>query len=102
MSANAVRGEARLRVGAADLVLRPTFGALVAAEAELGPLFALIDRAAAGELSLGAIVGLLWHCIAARPDGLTREMIGEAVVAQGLVSITPVLRILLQQILRGA
>ena len=102
MSANAVRGEARLRVGAADVVLRPTFGALVAAEAELRPLFALIDRAAAGELCLNTIVGLFWHCVAARPDGLTREMLGEAVVAQGIIGVTPALRILLQQILRGA
>jgi len=101
MSANAVRGEASLRVGGAELVLRPTFGALVAAEAELGPLFALVERAAAGGLSLGEMVSLFWHCVSARPEGLTRDMLGEAVVAQGLSGVTPVLRVLLGQILRG-
>jgi len=101
MSANPVRGEASLRVGGAELVLRPTFGALVAAEAELGPLFTLVERAAAGGMSLTEMVGLFWHCVAVRPAGLTREMLGDAVVAQGLGGVTPVLRVLLTQILRG-
>lgn len=41
--ANALRGEAELRVDGRVLVLRPSFAALVAAEAELGPLFALVE-----------------------------------------------------------
>jgi hypothetical protein len=98
---NAARGEASLRVGAEDIVLRPSFAALVAAEAELGPLFALVERAAAGALSLAELVGLFWHCTAPRPDGLTREMLGEAVVAHGLAGVTPSLRVLLGQILQG-
>ena len=84
MSANAYRGEAALDVGGQTLVLRPTFTALVAAEAELGPLFALVERAAAGELRLAEMVALFWHCIAARPDGLSRERLGEALVELGL------------------
>jgi hypothetical protein len=44
--ANAVRGEASLRVGGEALVLRPSFAALVAAEAEIGSLFGLVERAA--------------------------------------------------------
>ena len=39
MSANPYRGEASLVVGGETLVLRPSFGALVAAEEELGSLF---------------------------------------------------------------
>lgn len=100
--ANAVRGEASLRVGGAEIVLRPTFTALVAAEAELGPLFSLVERAAEGRLSLSETAALFWHCAVARPEGLTREMLGEAVVAQGLAGVTPVLRVVLGQILRGA
>ncbi len=46
--ANEARGECAVRVNGCDLVLRPSFQALVAAEAELGPLFALVERAAAG------------------------------------------------------
>jgi len=76
MSANPARGEAMVRVGGADLVLRPSFAALVAAEQELGPLFALVERAASGALGIGELVALFWHCLAARPDGLTREWNG--------------------------
>ncbi len=100
--ANPARGEARLRVGGADLVLRPGFAALVAAEQELGPLFGLVERAAAGGLTLSEMVALFWHCLRERPEGLTREMLGEAVVAQGLSAVTPVLRVLLGAILVGA
>ena len=101
MSANALRGEAELAVGGERLVLRPSFGALVAAEAELGPLFALVERAAEGRLGLGELASLFWHCVKERPAALTREAIGEAVVAQGLAAVTPALRVLLGQILQG-
>ena len=101
MTANAARGEAMLRVGGAELVLRPTFAALVAAEVELGPLFALVERAASGGLALGELVTLFWHCLSEPPEGLTREVLGEAVVGQGLASVTPVLRVVLGQVLSG-
>ena len=99
--ANAARGEAALRVGGASLVLRPTFAALVAAEEELGPLFALVERAAAGGLRLGEMVALFWHCLRERPQDFSRDDLGEAVAAGGLAAATPVLRVLLAQILAG-
>ena len=98
---NPARGEAAVRVAGERLVLRPTFAALVAAEQELGPLFALVERAAAGGLALGEMVALFWHCLSGAPDGLNRDDFGEAVVAGGLVEATPVLRVLLAQILQG-
>ncbi|MBN8816269.1 MAG: gene transfer agent family protein [Sphingomonas sp.] len=90
-----------VRVGGAELVLRPSFAALVAAEQELGPLFALVERAANGALGIGELVALFWHCLAAPPEGLTREAFGEGVAAGGLASATPALRVLLGQILGG-
>lgn len=99
--ANPVRGEAQLRIAGETIVLRPGFAALVAAEGEIGPLFALVERAAAGGLSLGELVALFWHCRGETPDAITRERFGEAVVAQGLAAATPVLRVLLGQILAG-
>ena len=99
--ANPVRGEASVRVGGAELVLRPTFTALVAAERELGPLFALVERAASGGLALAEIVALFWHCLRDRPEGLTREALGEAVASGGLANATPALGVLLRQILSG-
>ncbi len=99
--ANALRGEAALRIGGVAHVLRPSFAALVAAEAELGPLFALVERAADGRLSLGDLASLFWHCIRDRPATLSRDAVGEAVVMQGLAAVTPALRTLLGQILQG-
>ena len=96
-----LRGEAELRVGGEAFVLRPSFAALVAAEGELGPLFGLVERAAEGRLGLGELAALFWHCVKDRPDGLTREAVGEAVVAAGLAGLTPALRVLLGQILQG-
>jgi hypothetical protein len=101
MSANPARGEAAMLVGGETLILRPTFAALVAAEEELGPLFALVERAADGRLRLFEIAALFWHCLADPPAGLTRERLGGAIAEQGLAGATPVLKLLLTQILHG-
>ena len=100
--ANPMRGEAELWVGGARLVLRPSFAALVAAEQELGSLFALVERAAEGRLMLGEVAGLFWHCVCDPPEELTRERVGEAVAELGLARVAPVLKGLLRQILQGA
>jgi hypothetical protein len=99
--ANPARGEAGVRVAGEMLVLRPSFAALVAAEEALGPLFALIERAADGTLGIGEIVTLFWHCLCDPPEGLTREQLGDAVIEAGIAAATPVLRVLLRQILQG-
>jgi hypothetical protein len=101
VSANAARGEAAFCVSGKALVLRPSFAALVAAEEEVGPLFALVERAAAGTLRLNEIAALFWHCVRERPDDLTRERLGEAIVERGLVATTPLLRTLIDEILKG-
>ena len=100
-AANLLRGEAELSVAGEAFVLRPSFAALVAAESELGPLFALVERAADGRLGLGELACLFWHLVTDRPEALTREAIGEAIVEQGLAAATPALRIVLGQILQG-
>lgn len=101
MPANPARGEASLRVAGETLVLRPSFAALVAAEGELGPLFALVERAAEGRLALTDMIALFWHCLRERPEALTREAFGDAVVAGGLAVATPALREVLRQVLAG-
>jgi hypothetical protein len=100
-AANPFRGEASLEVAGETLVLRPTFGALVAAEEELGSLFELVERAAAGALKLAEIAALFDHLSKARAQAITRERIGEAVVEKGLAKTTPVLRQVLSQVLQG-
>ncbi len=99
--ANALRGEAELMVNGQRLVLRPSFTALVAAEEELGSLFDLVERAANGRLMLSEIAGLFWHVIKNQPKDLTRERFSEAMMAKGLTGVTPLLKILLKQILQG-
>ncbi|WP_374406917.1 gene transfer agent family protein [Pelagerythrobacter sp.] len=97
---NPLRGEASLVVAGQAHLLRPTFAALVAAEEELGPLFALVERAGEGRLRLTEMAALFWHCLA-EPGGPTREQVGEAVAAQGLAACAAPLRALLGQILQG-
>lgn len=99
--ANPARGEAALQVGGETLVLRPSFEALVAAETELGSLFALVERAAEGRLMLAELATLFWHCVRERPEGLSREQVGAAVAELGLARTAPVLKVLLTQILQG-
>jgi hypothetical protein len=97
-AAIAARGEARIEVGGAAILLRPSFAALCAAEEELGPLFALVERAAEGRLTLGEMAALFACCA----DGAaTREEIGAAIAEAGLAGVAPVLRVLLTQILQG-
>ena len=99
--ANPHRGEASLLIAGTPRLLRPSFSALVAAEEELGPLFALVERAGAGQLRLGEMAALFWHCLAAR-DGLDRDAVGAAVLQLGLAAASKPLRVLLGQILQGA
>lgn len=98
--ANPHRGEVDLLLDGANHPLRPTFGALVAAEEELGPLFALVERASGGELKLGEMVALFWHCLA-HPSDQSREAFAEAVTRAGLAACAPALRSLLVQVLKG-
>lgn len=100
MSANRWRGEVALHLGTAAYVLRPSFSALVAAEDELGSLFALIERASGGQLRLAELAGLFWHCLADRA-GMTREVFSEEVARSGLARCTEPLKTLLVQVLKG-
>ena len=99
--ANPLRGEAELVVGGQRHLLRPTFAALVRAEEELGSLFALAERAGAGELRLAEMATLLWHCLP-DPAATEREAVGQAVLAMGMAEAARPLRVLLGQIFKGA
>ncbi len=100
--ANPIRGEASLTLASGTYVLRPSFEALVAAEEELGSLFALVERAAHGKLLLSEIVTLFWHCVGSKPEELDRDQYGSELVSLGLAQLTPPLKMLLKQILAGS
>lgn len=97
---NPLRGETSLAVAGVSYVLRPSFENLVQAEAELGSLFALVERAAAGGMTLTDITALLWHCLPSenRPE---RVAVGKAVLGMGLVGATVPVRSVLSQVLQG-
>ncbi len=102
--ANSLRGEAELIVGGRRFLLRPSFAALVAAEAELGSLFALVERAAEGELTLAEITALLWHCLDPNDhssDHPDQKRLGEAVIAMGLLEAIKPVRAVLAEVLKG-
>lgn len=98
--ANTLRGEAAVLVAGVSYVLRPSFENLVLAEGELGSLFALVERAAQGALTLAEMTALLWHCMSqdTRPE---RAAVGQAVLAMGLVAATQPVRAVLAQVLQG-
>lgn len=100
VSANPVRGETEFAIGETVYVLRPSFQALVAAEQDIGSLFALVERASEGVLTLAEITALIWHCTP--EDGRpAREEVGEAVLAIGVVAATKPVRAILGQVLQG-
>jgi hypothetical protein len=47
------------------------------------------------------MTSLFWHCRHNAPQGITRNQLGEGLVALGLVRVSPVLRVILAQILSG-
>lgn len=99
--ANPHRGEAILIVDGTPRLLRPSFTALVAAEEELGPLFALVERAGNGQLRIAEMAALFWHCLADH-EAVSRDQLGEAVMQHGIAACAKPLRVLLGQILQGA
>lgn len=99
-TANPHRGEAALTISGQPKLLRPTFSALIAAEEELGPLLALVERAADGQLKLSELSALFWHCLADQ-ETFTRHDVEEAIIALGLTRCAAPLRAVLAQILKG-
>ncbi len=94
-----MRGEVELRLGADALRLRPSFAALVAAEAEVGSLFGLLERAGAGDMRLGEMAALFWHCLAEQ-DG-DRAGFEARLMEQGPLSLLVPYRQLLAAIFGG-
>ncbi|MEP3052315.1 MAG: gene transfer agent family protein [Erythrobacter sp.] len=98
--ANSLRGETEFTILGTSYILRPTFDALVAAEEEVGSLFAIVDRASEGSLKIAEILALLWHCIdpVQRPD---RDALGKAILENGLLASTKPVRMILAQVIKG-
>jgi Phage tail tube protein, GTA-gp10 len=98
---NPHRGEISLTLGAHTLCFRPSYTALVTAEAEIGPFFAMIERAASGTMTLSEMESVLWACLKSPPADLSRTDFAESLIASGLAHITPVFRLILEAALGG-
>ena len=99
-SANPMRGEAEFGIAGKTVLLRPSFENLVAAEEEIGSLFALVERASEGAITVAEITAILWHCIEPQPRP-PREDVGRAVLESGLVEAIKPVRAILAQVLQG-
>lgn len=99
-TANSLRGEAEIVIDGRPFVLRPSFEALVLAEKELGSLFALVERASEGALTISEMTGLVWHCL---PDDRRppREEVGRSILSIGLLEAAKPVRTILAQVLKG-
>jgi hypothetical protein len=91
--ANGLRGEVGLPLPGGVRVLRPSFGALVAAEAEVGSLFGLLERAGQGDIRLGEMAALFWHCLA--EPGVDRAAFQAELLRAGPAALLPAYRALL-------
>ena len=98
---NTARGEVTLKLGDAHYTLVPSYANLVAAEASVGPLFAVIDQASSGKLSVQTLITVLWCCVEPKSATLFHDMFCEACVQAGLSTLTPAFRTLMKQALGG-
>ena len=100
-SANSQRGEANIVIGGQLFLLRPSFDALVAAEEEIGSLFAMVERASEGSLTIAEMAALIWHCLPpeTRPE---RSVVGNELLTMGLVEAAKPVRVIFGQVLKGS
>jgi Phage tail tube protein, GTA-gp10 len=94
---NPVRGDVEL----AGFILRPSYAALVAAESEIGSLFALLERTGSNCVTLSEMIALLWYCVIDKPPDLARSDFAAVVCALGLAQVTPAYRHLIEAALAG-
>ena len=80
---------------------RPSFSALVAAEAEAGSLFQLLERAAGGQARIADMAALFWHCLGDRREGEERSHFETALLLEGVGTLLPVYRVLLSAVFGG-
>lgn len=102
MTANPLRGEVSLELSSSTLVLRPTFTALVAAEAEVGSLLGLLDRAGSGDVRLGDLGPLFWHSLKREGPEMDRAAFEAELMQTGLSRLLQPYRQLLAAVCGGS
>ncbi len=88
--ANRLRGESVLNALDPPLTLRPTFQALLEIEDALDAgIVEIAIGAAEGRYGYGATVQILYPCIVATGQNVSREDVGERVARAGLIAASP-------------
>lgn len=102
MPANPMRGDVTLTLGGETRVLRPSFAALAALEADAGPILMLAEAAAAGQVRLAHLAAAFHHLMLCgdgeRPSA---DAVGEMILAEGMAPALRAYRCVLEQILTG-
>lgn len=112
MTANATRGEISLHLDGAEFILRPSFEAIVAIEADTGcGLVALARQAEDGSMSLQTAALIVMHLIRAQGkaakdpalEGVNAQRIGQLIMSAegGLMIVLLRLRLLLTMAVTG-
>lgn len=99
--ANPARGEVLLELGAESFLLRPSFEALVEIEEQAGSLFAIVERAGAGEVTLKDVMSVIHACARAGGADVTRERLGALIAEHGLTRASAAFARVLGHALKG-
>jgi len=104
--ANSLKGEVEIRLGGERYVLRPSFTAIMAIEAELGGVVPLARRAAKGDFGLRDLTvivreGLNAHALAAGGKQLDADRVGAMILTEGVAHVAGPVRDFLTAVLSG-
>jgi len=99
--ANSLKGEVEIRLGGERFVMRPSFAAIMAIEAELGGVVPLARRAAKGDFGLKDLTVIVQEGLVARGTRLDRNEVGAMILTEGLANVAGPVRDFLTAVLSG-
>lgn len=104
--ANSLKGEVEIRLGGERFVMRPSFAAIMAIEADLGGVVPLARRAARGDFGLRDLTvivreGLNAHARAAGVKPFDADRVGAMILAEGIANVAGPVRDFLTAVLSG-
>jgi hypothetical protein len=99
--ANSLKGEVEITFGAQRYVMRPSFAAIMAIEAELGGVVPLARRAAKGDFGLKDLTVIIREGLLAHGTRLEQSAVGAMILTEGLANVAGPVRDFLTAVLSG-
>ncbi len=99
--ANSLKGEVEITLSGERYVMRPSFAAIMAIEAELGGVVPLARRAAKGDFGLKDLTVIVREGLGAYGTRLERNEVGAMILAEGLANVAGPVRDFLTTVLSG-